>query len=120
MSGEAPLGARASRTLEHLWACGPLAGGTPALPGIAPAADVQPVSRRRYGQPRGTGGAKRHGAHAVAGCPTIAPVRGSMSTAAKIPLAATAITTNSAPKPQVAWIPAMTGRVEAMTEKVTM
>ena len=50
------------------------------------------------------------GAHAGAGCPTIAPVRGSMRTAAKIPLAATAITTNSAPKPQVAWIPAMTGR----------
>ena len=27
------LGARASRPLGQLWACGPLAGGTPALPG---------------------------------------------------------------------------------------
>ena len=29
-------GARASCPLEHLWACGPLAGGTPALPGGPP------------------------------------------------------------------------------------
>ena len=30
-----------------------------------------------------------------------------------------AITRTSAPKPQPAWIPAMTGRVEAITEKDT-
>ena len=62
----------------------------------------------------------RRPVHAGAGCPMIAPVRGSMSTAAKIPLAATAITTNSALNPQVAWTPAMRGRADAITEKVTI
>ena len=38
-----PLGARASRPLEHLWACGPLAGETPALPGRRPRSRGRPV-----------------------------------------------------------------------------
>ena len=41
-------------------------------------------------------------ARAMEGRLTIAPVRGSVSTAARVPIAATAITANSAPKPQYA------------------
>ena len=40
--------------------------------------------------------------HAGEGCPMTTPVRGSINAAAKIPLAATAMTTKRAPKPQVA------------------
>ena len=47
------LGARASRPLEHLWACGPLAGGTPALPGTA--APVLSLPSRRTGKASGRG-----------------------------------------------------------------
>ena len=58
--------------------------------------------------------------HAIAGCAMTAPARGSIRAAAKIPLAATAMTTKRAPKPQVACMPAMTGNTAAATEKVTM
>jgi len=58
--------------------------------------------------------------HAAEGCPMTAPVRGSISAAARIPPAAAAMTTKRAPKPQPAWIPATTGSAEAATEKVTM
>ena len=40
--------------------------------------------------------------HAGEGCPMTTPVRGSIRAAARIPLAATAMTTKRAPKPQVA------------------
>ena len=46
-------GARASRPLEHLWACGPLAGGTPAIPGTA--APVLSLPSRRTGKASGRG-----------------------------------------------------------------
>ena len=39
------LGARASRPLERWWACGPLAGGTPALPGATIPAQRQGTRR---------------------------------------------------------------------------
>ena len=40
-------GARASRSLEHLWACGPLAGGTPRAPGTP-----RPCSRACCAEPK--------------------------------------------------------------------
>ena len=43
---EAPLGSRASRPLEQPWACGPLAGGTPAIPG------TPHMARRSEAKPR--------------------------------------------------------------------
>ena len=58
-TGDAPLGARASRPLENRWACGgssiatlrPGAGGTPALPGIRPETFVDPMPLRLEAKP---------------------------------------------------------------------
>ena len=110
-------------------ASAPSAGAASAAP--APASTARrvariglpvPASRKtraypiRLEPPR----SRRAGRHAPAGRAARMPVRGSNRTAARMPPAATAITTNSAENPQLAWIPAMTGRVEAITEKVTM
>ena len=76
-----------------------------------PAGVLRPDGRRRTGH--------GHDQHRALTAPPAVPDRGSMRTAARMPLAATAITTNSAPKPQAPWVPAMTGRLEAITEKDT-
>ena len=66
-------------------------------------------------------GTRRRKPHAGAGArPMKAPRRGSTRTAARMAPAATAITTKSRSKPQLPWIQAMRGRVDALTENVTM
>ena len=115
LTGQDSLAARASKRLkgdELQPGVREGAGGNPGLDG--PIRSWRAFPRQRRPAPAACG------AHAVAGCPMIAPVRGSRRTAANMALAATAMTTKSTLKPQVAWIPAMTGRVEAMTENVTM